>query len=41
MTPENKKNDLRAYRVGSFTLLQLMGLLALAGLAATLLLQYF
>ncbi len=38
---QNNKNDLRAYRIKSFTLLQLMALLATAGVLLTWILQHF
>jgi hypothetical protein len=36
-----KKENLHTYRTGKLTVLQLLSLLALAGVVATLLLKYF
>ena len=41
MQEKNDKNDMRAYRTGSFTVLQWMAILALTGVVVTWLLQHF
>lgn len=38
---KNSKDDLSEYRMGKFTVLQLMGLLALFGIVVAVALQYW
>jgi len=41
MTEKNSQTDIEKYATGRLTLLQMMGLLALAGIVLTAVLRYF